>query len=116
VINITTLTKIGGALTKKISLTDDGTLLSDGSPCIMPSGTGERASFNTLSEFAAYISSLGSHQAIALGSLRSDLPDEVQIVTKSRLEALNGSANNIIARTSNHTLSPRTGRARPDRH
>jgi hypothetical protein len=102
-ISITAITKISGALTKRIALTDDGTLLSDGSACIMPSGTGERASFNTLSEFAAYISSLGSHQAIALGSLRSGLPDKVEITTKGQLEKLNGTVTpHLIARTAEH--------------
>ena len=37
---------------------------------------------------AAMIASLEPHEAIALGALRHDLPDEVEITTKDRLEAM----------------------------
>jgi hypothetical protein len=56
-------------------------------------GTAKRVVCATLHEFAAGISEYCSHEAIALGSLRSDLPGEVQITTKSRLQKLN--ANNV---------------------
>ena len=46
---------------------------------------------------------LKSHQAIALGALRNDLPNEVQITTARKLADLNGSATSqIIARTAEH--------------
>jgi hypothetical protein len=101
-IELVHLAKTGGPLTKRISLAPDGSLLSDGSACTMASGRGWRITCATMQEFADGISGLSSDQAIALGTLRSDLPDDVQIVTKSRLETLNGSANNLIARTSDH--------------
>ena len=55
------------------------------------------------SEFADYISGLGSAEAIALGALRRNLPETVRVVTKRRLEKLNGTANSdMIARTSDY--------------
>jgi hypothetical protein len=103
-IELVHLAKTGGPLTKRISLAPDGSLLSDGSACTMASGRGWRITCATMQEFADGISGLSSDQAIALGALRSDLPDEVKITTKSHLEKLNGSANNLMARTSDHIL------------
>jgi hypothetical protein len=104
VIELTYLAKIGGPLTKRISLAADGSLVSDGSTCTMVVGKAERAAYASMEEFAEEISCLRPHEAIALGSLRGDLPDEVKVVTKRKLEELNGTANNLIARTSDHIL------------
>ena len=41
-IELTRLTKDGGPLTKQISLSPDGTLVKDGSACVMAHGTAER--------------------------------------------------------------------------
>jgi hypothetical protein len=102
-IEITCFAKTGGALTKHIALAHDGSLVSDGSGCLMSAGKAWRTRFGSLSEFAHVISKLQSHEAIALGCLRRDLPDTVEVATKSRLEALNGSvAPNLIARTSDY--------------
>jgi hypothetical protein len=103
-IEITVIAKVGGALTKRISLAPDGSLRSDGSECIMAKGTAKRVTCATLQGFASYISECRNHEAIALGALRPDLPDEVKIVTKSHLEKLNGTANDLITRTSDHIL------------
>ncbi len=51
-IEITTLTKQGGPLTKRISLTPDGMLHSDGSACIMSVGIARRCELGNLSQFA----------------------------------------------------------------
>jgi hypothetical protein len=88
-------TKTGGALTKRISLASDRTLVSDSSACVMTRGTAERVKIAGIDELAALIGSLHPSQAIALGALRDGLPDEVRIVTKKKL---NGQAN-TIART-----------------
>jgi hypothetical protein len=97
------LTKSDGALTKRISLTADGQLVSDGSHCVMPSGEAVRFRFNRLSHFAATIGSLPPDKAISLGALHPDLPDMVRIRTKHALAKLNGEADaDIIARTSEH--------------
>ena len=66
-IEATGIAKAGGPLTKRISLAQDGTLLSDGSACIMARGTARRQRWDTMREFAACISSLDPHEAIALG-------------------------------------------------
>jgi hypothetical protein len=103
-IEITGIAKVGGTLTKRISLAPDGSLLSDGSECIMSVGKAWRAKFDTLHKFAGCITSLEPHEAIALGALHQDLPDEVNVVTKSRLGLMNGAAaaNNLIARTGDY--------------
>jgi hypothetical protein len=91
-------TKTGGPLTKRISLASDGTLVSDGSACVMTNGTAERVKIVGIDELAALIGSLHPSQAIALGALRTDLPDRVEVTTKKGL--VNGVARpDIIART-----------------
>lgn len=73
-IEITGFVKIGGPLTKRISLSPDGGLRSDGSACVMSRGVARRLRFKTLSKFADFISSLDSTRAIALGAMRLGLP------------------------------------------
>ena len=91
-------TKTGGPLTKRISLASDGTLVSDGSACVMTHGTAERVKIAGIDELAALIGSLHPSQAIALGALRTGLPDRVEVATKKRL--VNGVARpDVIART-----------------
>jgi hypothetical protein len=90
VIEITRLTKIGGPLTKRISLSPDGTLVSDGSACLMARGNAQRVRLDNLSQFGELIWGMESNQAIALGRMRSDLPDQVRVITKDRLATLNG--------------------------
>src|SRR5437868_11838438 len=94
---IVSFTKSGGPLTKRISLNHDGSTKSDGSGCLMPRGTAVRAPIADIAELEALISGLRSDQAIALGALRSGLPDQVRVVTKREL---NGHAEpDVIART-----------------
>ena len=108
-IELTRLTKIGGPLTKRIELSADGKLISEGSACIMSSGCAQRVRFDRLDDVAQLIQSLGSHEAIALGSLRPDLPDQVEVTTQDRLAKMNGSAPaGLVARNSNH-VSYRAG-------
>lgn len=101
-VEIVALTKADGPLTKRIYLSDDGNVLSDGSACIMVRGSGCRVRFDNLAGFAEYISSLAPNEAIALGMLRPDLPNNVEITTKDKL---NGIAQpGIIARTADHIV------------
>jgi hypothetical protein len=103
VIEITTLASATGPLTKRISLSPEGKLISDGSACVMGSGYARRNRLSGVAEFAGLIGRLDTTQAIALGSLRSDLPDDVQITTAMNLAKLNGSAPpDLIARTAGH--------------
>ncbi len=102
-IEITRLTKTGGPLTKRIALAEDGKVISDGSACVMSCGTAHRVRLPTPQAFAALIGGLEPHEAIALGALRPELPDEVQITTKRRLEEMNGAAApGTAARTGGH--------------
>jgi hypothetical protein len=97
-LEITVFSKAGGPLTKEISLAKDGTVISDGSACVMSSGEAERVCVAGVEEFAALIGGLRPNQAIALGTLRGGVGNKVEVVTKIKL---NGVAQpNIIARTS----------------
>ena len=94
-IELTVFTKHGGPLTKRIFLTPDGTLVKDDSACKMARGTAERVSVTGVDALVALIKDLKPSQALALGTLRADLPDKVQVVTKREL---NGQPD-VIART-----------------
>jgi hypothetical protein len=96
-IKIAIFTKIGGPLTKRISLACDGTVTADGAACLMAHGSAERARLADATGLATLIEGLRSDQAIALGKLRPGLPDRVEIVTKSRLNGV--TQPHIIART-----------------
>jgi hypothetical protein len=80
-IELTKFSKVGGPLTKRISLTPDGKLLSDGSACVMSDGTAERVRIASVGELATLIAKLRPYQTIALGALRAGLPDKVGTAT-----------------------------------
>ena len=95
---LTRLTKASGPLTKQISLAADGTLIKDGSACVMAHGTAERVRVAGVVALGALIEELAPSQALALGTLRADLPDMVSVVTKKML--VNGAPRqHVIART-----------------
>jgi hypothetical protein len=73
-------------MSKRISLTNDGKLHSDGSKCLMVTGTATRAFARTASDLARIVASCRSDQAIALGALRKDLSSPVDVTTKDRLD------------------------------
>jgi hypothetical protein len=98
---VTLFAKSNGCLTKRISL-ESGSLKSDGSACVMSTGTARRFGFSDVGELAVHIERLGSNEALALGRLRPDLPDQVKVTTKRKL---NGDAN-FIARTQEYILYP----------
>ena len=93
--SITAFRKDGGPLTKRITLADDGKVKSDGSDCLMTRGTARAVHFTSLAQIGEFIGALQGDEAIALGTLRGGLPEEVRVTTKRRL---NGSAG-VIART-----------------
>jgi hypothetical protein len=97
-IEITVFEKSGGPLTKRISLAPDGSVKSDGSACIMVRGVAQRLRIANVGELAIVVDKMLPNQALALGALRSDLPDKVQVVTKKNL---NGQPD-TIARTATH--------------
>jgi hypothetical protein len=86
VIELTIFTKADGPLTKRIALAPDGTVKSDGSACIMARGTAQRLRIADFGELAAVLEKMPEEQAIALGALRSGLPEKVQIVTKKQTQ------------------------------
>ncbi|SHN66588.1 hypothetical protein [Bradyrhizobium erythrophlei] len=107
---IVCFTKTGGPLTKRISLNEDGSTKSDGSGCLMPRGTAVRTPIDGIAELAALISGLRPDQAISLGALRADLPDQVSVVTKDKLKQFNGHGMaDAIARTAD-SIQFRTGK------
>ena len=94
---ITIFTKSDGPLTKRITLAADGTIISDASGCVMSRGKAQRTKVADVEQLADLIENIGSDQALALGSLRTGLPDQVRITTKAKL--LNGVPGpDIIAR------------------
>ena len=102
-IEITGLTSATGPLTKRISLSPDGKLISDGSACVMSRGSASRVRLGSVTEFSRLIGGLQSDQAIALGTLRPGLPDTVEITTARRLSEMNGTAGpGVISRTAGH--------------
>ena len=95
-IEIIRITKIGGPLTKHIGLAPDGSLKSDGSSCVMPRGMARRVQIPGVAHLARLIETLRSDQAIALGRLRPGLAGEVAVVTKRKLNGVDGA---VIARS-----------------
>jgi hypothetical protein len=94
-LEFTIFTKANGPLTKRICLTADGSVKSDGSACVMSRGIARRIQISNLQALASLIERMRSDQAIALGALRTDLPNKVQVVTKGQLNGQPG----VIART-----------------
>jgi hypothetical protein len=102
-IEITRLTKTGGPLTKRISLSPEGKLISDGSACVMSRGHAQRVRLHPLRQFPDLLQQLEPNEAIALGTLQHGLPDHVEVTTQARLAKLNGAAPpGLIARTGDH--------------
>jgi hypothetical protein len=104
---ITVFSKTRGILTKKISLSDDGNIIADGSACRMSNGWAERTAIADLHALAEVIEDLKPSQAIALGTLRPDLPDEIPIVSKEKLnggDAIPRTQENIIYRENQPAL------------
>ena len=96
VFEITLFTKNNGPLTKSITLTANGDIVSDASACRMSRGKAHRVQIDNVEELGKLIEKIEPDQAIALGALRVDLPDEVGI---NRKEEINSHTRpDIIAR------------------
>jgi hypothetical protein len=101
-LRITQFIKDGGPLSKRISLNPDGTLKSDGSACVMARGKARRILLSGVGALAQLIESMRSNEALGLGDLRPNLPTEVEITTKPKL---NGTVPpNLIARTAEYIV------------
>ena len=93
--SVTVFTKADGILSKRIWLSPEGRVQSDGSDCKMWEGTAKRAKANTAAELAEIIGTCTSRQALALGYPGDGVPDDVRVVTKAKLNQ----NPNAIART-----------------
>jgi hypothetical protein len=102
---VTAIVKEGGALTKRIGLGIGGKLVSDGSACVMSRGKAWRVELSSAQQLADLIGSLGSNEAITLGTLRKGLPDHVEVVTKHKLNG--ASRPDLIARTQDFIVNRR---------
>ena len=100
--------KLGGPLTKRICLDESGALKSEGSACMMSRGMATRTPVESVGQLGAIIGSMQPHQAIALGSLRQGLPQQVDVTTKRKLNGTTlpnttcRSADNITFRSGQH--------------
>jgi hypothetical protein len=77
-------------MSKRIALDSAGKLVSDGSKCLMVTGTAARAFAGSASALALIIASCRSDQAIALGALKDALPSPVNVTTKDSLDQTPG--------------------------
>jgi hypothetical protein len=96
---IVVFTKNKGPLTKSIKLGNDGKIISNGSACTMGHGQARRMQIADIGALAKLIDGMHANQALALGTLRPGLPDEVGVVTKDELEQNGKDRPDIIART-----------------
>ena len=96
---LTLFTNARGPLTKQYTLDADGNLVKiEGGQ--MVAGTAMRIPISDMQALADLIGTVSSNQALALGSMRVDLPAQVTVVTK---EALNGvTAPDIISRSQDY--------------
>ena len=97
---ITVFTKTGGPLTKRIWLDPDGSVKSDGSQCIMTRGRARRCTMGSMQGLADLINATTQYEALATGPLRPDLPAEVEVVTKRKLDGANHPG--VIARSQDY--------------
>jgi hypothetical protein len=101
-IGFTVLTKAnGGLLSKRIAPDPAGEPVSDGSACAMSAGKARRATASganatgAMQGLADALNGLAPSQALALGSLRSDLPDAVAITITGKEDEARG----LVSRT-----------------
>lgn len=100
-VNLTLLGKIGGPLTKLISLLND-TYKSDGSQCWMAEGLAIRVGMGFPNEFAKFIGTFLNNEALTLGTMNDGIPDLATILTKDKLELDGAAGPEMIARSGNY--------------
>jgi hypothetical protein len=98
-VELTIFRSANGILSKRISLIE-GEVKSDGSACKMVKGTAWRATIKDIDALADLIENMRSEQALALGRLRDDLPDEVSVTLARKLNGK--AAPDTIARTTDY--------------
>jgi hypothetical protein len=105
-VGLTLVQKAGGPLTKRIYLNGDGRPHSYGSTCSMSEGSARRVQMSNMRAFAGLIGNkIAQDQAIVLGSLRTDLPDDVRLTTRERLRNTTSiSTPDLVTRTSDNIV------------
>jgi hypothetical protein len=99
-LRLTQFAKHGGPLSKRIALNPDGSVKSDGSACVMARGTAKRISLPGVAALGRLLENMRPNEALGLGALRPDLPPEVEITVKQKLNAEVGiTPRGLIART-----------------
>jgi hypothetical protein len=101
---LTVFTKSEGPLTKHISLSEDGKLINDSSCCFMARGNAHRQQLSNMGELADLISGMESNQALALGSLHTDIPNKVRIVTQRQKASDKAWDEKAITRTKDNII------------
>jgi hypothetical protein len=103
---MTGFSKRGGPLSKRIVFDEHGKLTINGDACRMEEGTAQRFRPTDIEKLAEVIACMQPHHALALGALRQDLPDMVEIATKRRVDLLRarGQLNGEIARIRENIL------------
>jgi hypothetical protein len=100
-VTFSVLTKTGGPLSKRISLGPDGNPLSDGSACLMITGTATTVSLPFI-KFGDVVETLTPQKAIALGTIQgAEIGQELPVVTVRRLREGKAPAG-AISRTQDH--------------
>src|SRR5690348_1985185 len=89
-LEFTVFRKSNGSLSKRIFLDQNGTAVSDGSACSMACGQANReviqatTATETIEQLAKCINRMSSEDALALGVLKDDLPNAVEITVQGR--------------------------------
>jgi hypothetical protein len=107
---ITVFQKSGGILSKHLWLNSStGKPISDGSACLMSTGTARRVEIINVAAFADLINRFGSDEALALGRLKDGLSSKVNVVTADKLNGAFADANTIARTKEYFNFTPDNG-------
>jgi hypothetical protein len=106
-IELTKFVKSGphAALTKTAHVDETGKIKVDGSKCRMSSGNAYRLPVPSVHALASAINSLGSNEAIAIGTLKEGVSDGAHVVSKRNLPE--PEQGDVIARTKDFLIFPK---------
>ena len=105
-VELTKFVKSGEILTKVAKVDASGKIKIDGSQCRMSNGAAYRLPVPSVHVLASTINSLGSNEAIAIGTLKDGVSDGSRVVTKRNLpEPMQAG---VIARTKDFVIFPKS--------
>jgi hypothetical protein len=99
-VEITVFRKQHGVLSKRISLNKERNVKSDGSECRMTEGSARRVKLASVDALADLIEQMPSDEALALGQLRTELPEKVRVILARDLN--DNTPADVIARTTEY--------------